>query len=291
MKSWRLLNNGHIPGVLNMAIDRALLEMHAMGSSPPTLRFYQWRPPAVSLGYFQRDRGLDRAICQQLGVEIIRRTTGGKAVLHQGDLTYSIVAGVDDGLPIGVEAAYQMLCEGLILGFRHMGIEATLGREASKSKQLDVCFLRAGVGDIVYRGRKFVGSAQRWNGNSLLQHGSIILEPQVESLMNLWGSCHACPDDFRKLLTARLTSIQGILGRLIEPSEVALAITEGLRERFQLSFVPGSLTPDEWAMAHEFINREPGKAQLSGRSFSVRGRQAEKYQSLKKEEHDMRETG
>ena len=93
MTSWRLLDSGAMSPSLNMAIDRAILALHANGQAPPTLRFYQWQPAAVSLGYFQKRHNLDLDICRQYGIEVVRRPTGGKAVLHLGDLTYAIIAG------------------------------------------------------------------------------------------------------------------------------------------------------------------------------------------------------
>ena len=163
---------------LNMAIDQAILGLHANGKSPPTVRFYQWRPPAVSLGYFQRRHNLDLDACRSLGIEVVRRPTGGKAVLHLGDLTYAVVAGTADGIPSAVTAAYRLICEALLAGFHSLGIEARMGRETRKSLQTDICFLRCAIGAIVHQGKKLVGSAQTWHASSMLQHGSIILEPQ-----------------------------------------------------------------------------------------------------------------
>ena len=165
-----------------MAIDRALLSSYAGGDAPPTLRFYRWAPPAVSLGYFQKNHGIDLAFCREQGIDVVRRPTGGRAVLHQNDLTYSVVAGTADGISCCLGAAYRLICDALLAGFRWLGVEAGRGDEATKSSQPDICFLRSAVGDLVYQGRKFVGSAQTWEGKSLLQHGSIILESQVDTL-------------------------------------------------------------------------------------------------------------
>ena len=164
MTTWRLLDTGALPASLNMAIDEALLKLHARGESPPTLRFYQWDPPAISLGALQRKLGFDVGACRRLGLDVVRRPTGGRAVLHQNDLTYSVVAGTREGVPVTLADAYRLLCRGLLEGFHLLGIEAELGQEKVRADQPDVCFLRSLMGDVAYHGRKFVGSAQTWSG-------------------------------------------------------------------------------------------------------------------------------
>jgi lipoyl(octanoyl) transferase len=185
MTTWRLLDTGALSASFNMAIDEAVLQLHARGESPPTLRFYQWHPPAVSLGALQRQPGFDLGACRRLGLDVVRRSTGGRAVLHQNDLTYSIVSGTEEGMPLTLAGAYRLLCRGLLAGFHLLGVEAELGQEKVRTDQPDVCFLRSLIGDIVCRGKKFVGSAQTWSGSSLLQHGSILLEPQAETWAEL----------------------------------------------------------------------------------------------------------
>lgn len=188
MSTWRVLDTGASAGSLNMAIDQAILAMHARGESPPTLRIYQWSPPAISLGYFQRCHGVDIAACRRLGIDVVKRPTGGRAVLHFGDLTYAVVAGTTDGIPSGVTAAYHLICQGLAAAFRVLGFEAELGCQGTGSPRSDMCFLTSTAGDLLHKGRKFVGSAQTWEGSSMLQHGSIILEPHPEILARLQGS-------------------------------------------------------------------------------------------------------
>jgi lipoate-protein ligase A len=232
-----------------MAIDQALLRLHERGASPPTLRLYRWSPPAVSLGYFQRRPGLDPAACRRLGLEVVRRPTGGRAVLHLHDLTYAVVAGVGEGMPSSPATAYGVLCEGLLAGLRRLGVEAEMGREAVKPPQPEVCFLRASAADIVHRGRKFIGSAQTWRGNSLLQHGSIVLAPQTEALAAVFGAGVA-------ELEARLTSLSEILGRRVEAPAVGEAIRTGLSHVLRVLFEPGELSAEEWALARRIAAQE-----------------------------------
>ncbi len=114
--------------------------------------------------------------CRRLGIEVVRRPSGGRAVLHMGDLTYAVIAGTADGIPSAVTAAYRLICDGLLKGFRLLGIDARLGRGVIKPPPHEICFLRGTLGSIVYQERKFVGSAQTWHASSMLQHGSIIID-------------------------------------------------------------------------------------------------------------------
>jgi lipoyl(octanoyl) transferase len=255
MSRWRLLDTGALPATMNMAIDEALVHLHARGESPPTLRFYQWDPPAISLGYFQRRHQINFARCRELGLEVVRRLTGGRAVMHQGDLTYSVIAGAQEGMPAFVKTAYGLLCAGLLSGFRLLGIEAELGHEPAGSTQPDVCFLLSTGGDIVYQGRKFVGSAQTRLASSLLQHGSIVLEPQVETWLDLLGANNESRELLARRLRAHTTSLNEMLGRRIEAHKVKLAIKEGMAQALGVVFEAGELSRQEWALAHEMAGR------------------------------------
>jgi lipoate-protein ligase A len=256
---------------LNMAIDRAILALHANGQAPPTLRFYQWHPSAISLGYFQKRHNLDLDACRRYGIEVVRRPTGGKAVLHLEDLTYAVIAGTADGIPAAVTAAYRLICEGLLAGFRSLGIEAGMGRETGKPPQTDLCFLR-GAGAIVHQGKKFVGSAQAWHKSSMLQHGSIILEPQEEMLFDLWSSTFA-GGERQTPFKGRLTSIREILGYSLPPGELKTALGEGLARTLGVELVEDELTWEEGTMARELIDQEgnhnPCLTKISPKSPSV----------------------
>jgi lipoate-protein ligase A len=259
MNAWRFLDTGAMSGALNMAVDQAILGLHANGKSPPTLRVYQWTPPAVSLGFCQKNHNLDMAACRRLGIEVVRRPSGGRAVLHLGDLTYALIAGTADGMPSAVTAAYRLICDGLLQGFRRLGIDARLGRGIMKPPQRDICFLRGSLGSIMHRDRKFVGSAQTWHASSMLQHGSIILMPQIEALVSLWPGSADSPAELRAKLEGRIISLQEILGRLPEMEEVKAAIREGISQALGIRFAPGELTPGEWTLAKDMANQENDK--------------------------------
>ncbi len=251
MNGWRLLDTGALPASLNMAIDEALLQLHAPGDSQPVLRFYQWSPPAVSLGYFQKLHAIDLSACRELGLDVVRRATGGRAVLHENDLTYSIVADCTRGIPSSLDAAYRLLCRGLIAGFRLLGVEAQPGHEKAGSARSDICFAHAAVADIVHQGKKFVGSAQTWRGASFLQHGSIVLAPQENTWTAIIKRDSGSLESVREHLKSRTVSLQEILGRAIDPGELKQALRAGMAEVLQIDLRPDELRPGEWELAQE----------------------------------------
>lgn len=259
MNIWRLLDTGALPGPLNMSIDMAILQLHEHGISPPTMRFYEWSPPAISLGYFQKQTPIDIAKCYQLGINVVRRPTGGRAVLHLNDLTYSIIAGTKDGMPVTVAAAYRLLSEGLIEGFRKLGFASGAGHETTGLSKADICFMRFAPGDLLHQRKKFMGSAQTWIGSSLLQHGSIILEPQLETWAAIFPSTVYFGEDVHERMHSRMTSLKEILGRKIESAEVKSHLIEGMARALGVEFQNGELSPKEWELARE-LSLSPGRS-------------------------------
>jgi lipoate---protein ligase len=181
------------PGELQMQIDQWLLQEHLAHRQPPTLRFYQWSPAAISLGYHQRRYP---AAWQSLSyegqpIDLVRRPTGGRAVLHQGELTYSIVTGGISGSKLAV---YQQLCEFLIQGWRSLGVELTYGAKGKEYRDQSDCFATATGADLVLAGGyKFIGSAQLIRDGALLQHGSIRLRPNLDLFKTVFGVNTAAP--------------------------------------------------------------------------------------------------
>jgi lipoate-protein ligase A len=242
-----------------MAVDEAILSMHTEGKSPPTLRLYQWSPPAISLGYFQRRHGIDLEACQRLGIDVIKRATGGRAVLHFCDLTYSVVAGTADGIPSSVASTYRLICEGLLTAFRALGFEAEFRSFGVKSPRSDICFFSSTMGDILYEGKKFVGSAQTWHGSSMLQHGSITLEPHLEVWTSLQEGKHAASIDYEETLKREMTSIKEILGHVLAIDEIASAIRNGMTQVLGIEFREGELSPEELSLADRIANHRVEK--------------------------------
>lgn len=254
MITWRLLDTGALPAPLNMGIDQALLELHAQGILPPTLRFYQWNPPAVSLGYFQRRHSIDLTACKIMGLDVVKRPTGGHAVLHEKDLTYSVIAGANEGIPITLKGTYKLLADGLVTGFRLLGLDTVHAGDAKTRPDTDICFMRFAEGDILHGGRKFVGNALTLKGSSMLHHGSLILDSQRERWADLLYLNGLSPEELNLRLESRTTSLREMTGRRIESEEIKTALTTGLAMSLNAEFQQGELTADEWSLARDFAN-------------------------------------
>jgi lipoate-protein ligase A len=167
-----------------------------------------------------------------------------------------VIAGTVDGLPLSVAAVYERITEGLLAAFRLLGINAEVGRESAESLESEVCFLNRTVGAILHHGRKFIGSAQTWYGSSMLQHGSIILEPYAELLASLYA-CNGVPlARIKKMIEARMTSLKEILGRMPEHGEVGAVIREGMAKVLGVVFEEGELSREEWALVRKIADQK-----------------------------------
>jgi lipoate-protein ligase A len=253
--AWRLLVDAPAGGAWNMAVDEVLLDGVAAGCAPPTLRFYEWRPACVSLGYFQPFGVVDLDGCRALGVEVVRRPTGGRAILHDRELTYSVALPAlvlgDDG---GVLPSYYRLSLALQEGLRRLGVAATLAPESAASGSPDhgpVCFDRPSAHEILLGGRKLVGSAQVRRGGAILQHGSILIEPRLDKLRE----CLRLSDDSARPSDAdgRARIEDGVAGLsdvgAFEPAQIAGAIAQAFAARFGVTLMDAPLERDEMAAA------------------------------------------
>jgi lipoate---protein ligase len=173
-------------GAVQMQIDRWLLQEYIAGRLPPTLRFYQWSPLAISLGYHQRryPAAWENLTWQGQSIDLVRRPTGGRAVLHEGDLTYSMItSGQGQRLAI-----YQRLCEFLIEGWRQLGLDLNYGQQGREYRDRSNCFATATGADLVLaNGYKLIGSAQLIKDGAVLQHGSMRLQPDPALLEMVFG--------------------------------------------------------------------------------------------------------
>jgi len=177
---YRFLNTGIQDAALNMAIDESILMHHLRDEVPPTLRVFQWSQPSISLGRFQSlEREIASDICKQQGVALVRRPTGGRAVYHREEFTYSIVIGKRNGVPSGVVAAYAYLAQGLLAALQHLGVQAELSDERVNKHPSAACFASSTQADLTSGGFKLVGSAQVWKDDSLLQQGSLPLDDRA----------------------------------------------------------------------------------------------------------------
>ncbi|NDJ19652.1 lipoate--protein ligase family protein [Myxacorys almedinensis] len=243
METWRLIPLIHGAGHRQMAIDRWLLEQHRLGVHPPTLRFYTWSPVALSLGYHQR-RYPDAWNCLQWSsdagsapvpappIALVRRPSGGRAVLHQGDLTYAIIT---SGLSGSRLQAYRTLCEFLIQGWRALGVELDYGQARRGYIHNPNCFGTATIADLVTAdGAKLIGSAQLRYDSAILQHGSMRLEPDAHLFKQVFEA-----DLHMPRLNLSLT------GEALRDA-VMQALIDAAIAQFQINLVEQPLTPSEW---------------------------------------------
>ena len=183
MEPWRLLVDPSAAGARNMAIDQAVAEAVQCGAAPPTLRFYTWWPRALSLGYHQSLRLVDRPLAQHLGIDIVRRITGGGALLHGDELTYAVAVPRRHRLVRGgVRASYAALTQGLIAGLEALGLtpRSGAGPIAPAEARPDLCFSSPSTHEIWIDGRKMVASAQGRVHGGVLQHGSVVLSHDLD---------------------------------------------------------------------------------------------------------------
>jgi lipoate-protein ligase A len=260
--TWRLLNTGSADGATNMAIDEAILMALAEGKSQPTLRFFAWEPPCLSIGYNQAAGEVDITRCRQAGVDLIRRPTGGRAILHTDELTYSIVAPQDEPRVVGgVVESYRRLSAGLVRGLRLLGTdvaqaEAGHGTVAPTGQKADVsaaCFDAPSAYEVTAAGKKLVGSAQVRRKGTVLQHGSLPLQGDITRICQyLVVPSEERRQELHQELKARATSLELVLGRVVPCVQVVEALAKGFSEALNLCLEPGELSEHELVLVQQF---------------------------------------
>lgn len=216
----RILIEGAADGATNMARDAALLDEHRPGD-PPVLRLYRWRPFAVSYGYHQSLEGFDAEAIAAAGYGLVRRPTGGRAILHADELTYAVV-GTSPSELFGttLHQTYTRINEALVLFLRDLGLPADVsGGESRDDARGMVCFKSAGRHEINVRGRKLVGSAQRRRGDVFLQHGSILAGPAHLELPRFLHPDARRPAPDRATLARVTTDLGRLLGAPLDDED------------------------------------------------------------------------
>lgn len=242
---WRLVMHDRVDGALNMALDRSIQLCRADGSSPPTLRLYSWARPTVTLGRFQDSGGVDRHACAEAGVDVVRRFTGGRGVLHDDELTYSIVADADDGVPRGVTASYRYLCEGLVETYRTLGISAELTRSDRGDSSSSACYLQTTRADVSHGDLKLSGSAQVWCGSTVLQHGSFTRSRDLRREARLFR----LTADQQSHLVGNAASLVDLTDVLPDEAALAAAAVRGFEQALGVKLLRGDLTAREAQLA------------------------------------------
>jgi lipoate-protein ligase A len=257
LPQWRFLNTGAGDPALNMALDEALLTVHETGASLPTLRVYGWCQPTLSLGYAQNaPQDVALPACQAQGVAVIRRPTGGRAVFHHQEVTYSVVMPLllEDGLQTITEHYYRI---GLALAaaLQALGLPVRLARPqvreaAARPLPSPACFAALSRYEVSVDGKKMVGSAQKRTQRALLQHGSIPLWMDRQRLFQ----CLRVPSERLPALVQEAYAIMGAVNEMsptpVTPTAVHEALRTGFAATFGMELVDRPITAEEWRLAH-----------------------------------------
>ena len=232
-----------------MAIDEAISRAVVAGLVPPTLRFFGWQPACLSLGQAQPGSDVDREACRLLGVEVVRRPTGGRAILHTDELTYSVIAPDSEVRVTGtIVESYKHLSEGLLRGLMLMGVPTQQADRADghDRDQGPVCFEVPSNYEIVFDDKKLVGSAQMRKAGVVLQHGTIPLHGDIARITQVLSS-HPSADRVRQ----RATTVEVAIGRVIDFDAAAQSMAAGFSEILNLDLQLGELIDQECEWAAE----------------------------------------
>jgi len=256
-RGWRFIDTGIDNGYMNMAIDEAILEAHLHGRCPQTLRVYGWDPPALSLGYFQdMETEIEIERCGELGVDVVRRLTGGRAVFHDDELTYSVVVSGGGDFPTTLAESYGLLNEGLIAAYSMLGVEVRMAANPQEPSSA-ACFSSAGPADLTWRGRKVCGSAQFRRDGVLLQHGSLPITSDVQAFFSLLKfSSDAARDRAQADYGQTTASLREVSGNGMGWQELKEALIEGFQTALGIRLYEGRLSPEERGLARELAEKK-----------------------------------
>ncbi|MGG1515549.1 biotin/lipoate A/B protein ligase family protein [Paenibacillus oryzisoli] len=274
MNKWRFIHTGDRSPAENMALDEAMLTAHSEGLAPPTVRFYGWNPPTLSIGYFQKAAEVDQEAVAGEGIGFVRRPTGGRAVLHDKELTYSIIVAEDyPGIPRQVTEAYRVLSEGLLRGFRALGLQAEmvqLASEEEKEKYASAgsaaCFDSPSWYELVVEGRKVAGSAQVRQKGVVLQHGSILLDMDTDQLFRLLRFANEkVAERMKASFVKKAVAINDLLRAQAKPEVTLRDVEDAFRREIAaglgVELEEAPLTPYEVELTEQLVREKYGTAE------------------------------
>jgi len=256
MKRWRVIIDETRDGYQNMALDEAIMTAHRSGEVPPTLRFYRWQPPALSLGYFQNlKEEVDLSACRDKGVDVVRRLTGGRAILHDDELTYSLT--VNESLDIladSVVESYHQISRALVAGLKRLDIPVELkAREKDKKAprgRSSACFDAPSWYEVVVDGKKLIGSAQTRKKGTILQHGSLPFSSDSDMIFSLFSfDSEREREKMRRYYSLKSTTLEESAEEKITWQELTEALSRGIAEVFSVELEMDGLTPREKELA------------------------------------------
>ncbi|MCK1999036.1 lipoate--protein ligase family protein [Psychrobacillus psychrodurans] len=258
---WYFINSGPCSPSYNMAMDEALLDWHSEGLIPPVIRFYEWNPATLSIGYFQTvEKEIDMDAVKRLGLGFVRRPTGGRGVLHEHELTYSVIVTESyPSMPATVTEAYRVISEGLLLGFQNLGLNAYFSipntdeqKENLKKPKSAVCFDAPSWYELVVEGKKVAGSAQTRQKGVILQHGAILLDLDEDKLIETFKfTSDEVRNRVRKGLSQKAVSINKIISKPITIEECKVAFKKGFADALEIELVEYTLTEEQQTYVKE----------------------------------------
>ncbi len=250
-ETWALLDSGYHDAATNMAIDEALLHWHSKGDIPPTIRFYGWKNPSLTVGHFQNvERTIDLDGVAKHGCDLVRRLTGGSAVLHDDEITYSIIVSEEHPkIPHSINKAYYILSQGLLNGYKLLGVDADFAipeRELLRDRSA-VCFEKPAIYEMVVDGKKISGNAQTRKNGVLLQHGSIPMSFDTDMLFDLF--LFSSEDRRQRQKTSfesKAISINDIKGTTFTYDRMRDAFLEGFQQSLGVDTEVLTLSKEQW---------------------------------------------
>ncbi|WP_075982279.1 lipoate--protein ligase family protein [Bacillus massilinigeriensis] len=265
-EKWLFIDSGNCSPFYNMALDEALLDWHSHGEIPPIIRFYGWDPPTLSIGYFQKvEKEINLEAVKQNNLGFVRRPTGGRGVLHDHELTYSVIVTEEHpNMPKTVTEAYKVISEGILRGFQNLGLDAYFAvpktdqeKDALKSPKSAVCFDAPSWYELVVEGRKVAGSAQTRQKGVILQHGSILLDLDEEKLFSLFNYPNEqVRERMQKGFKDKAIAINDLSSRRIEIGEAKIAFKKGFEEGLNLELEPYVLTKEQNIYVHKLAKEK-----------------------------------
>ncbi|MBN6888838.1 lipoyl(octanoyl) transferase [Cytobacillus horneckiae] len=252
---WRFIDSGMGSPSYNMALDEALLEWNSEGKMPPVIRFYGWNPATLSIGYFQKaEKEIDMDAVERHGLGFVRRPTGGRGVLHEHELTYSVIVSEEHPeMPKTVTEAYRVISEGVLKGFHHLGMEAYFSvprseeeKASLKNPRSSVCFDAPSWYELVVEGRKVAGSAQTRQKGVILQHGAILLDLDEDKLFSLFKySNDRVKERMQRAFKNKAVAINNLTAEKVSYDQAKAAFKKGFEEGLNIELEPYELTNEE----------------------------------------------
>ncbi|MEM5015628.1 biotin/lipoate A/B protein ligase family protein [Metabacillus indicus] len=254
---WRFIDSGNCSPAYNMALDEVLLEWNSEGNFPPVIRFYGWNPATLSVGYFQKaEKEIDLEAVKRNGLGFVRRPTGGRGVLHDKELTYSVIVSEDHPeMPKTVTEAYRVISEGILQGFRELGLDAYFAvprteeeKQGLKNPRSAVCFDAPSWYELVVEGRKVAGSAQTRQKGVILQHGSILLDLDEDLLFSLFKyPSDRVKERMQKNFKNKAVAVNALREKKVTVEEAKEAFRRGFEKGLNIKLEPYKLTDEEHA--------------------------------------------